>query len=337
MTLGLDSWAVDGGTLTGRMARLQLQSASRSGNGVVEPLDLEVTELAVPGTRVRIAPGAAVMLGQEAAFQGSYYAHNVGDGEVDVAATGSAGGRSDLVVLRVEDPTIDGTPWGHDVTTDPIYYFRVIEDVAPNATQVPPGTTGVALARLDIPASTATITQDMITDVRTTANPRNERVIRIQRGVEEADKAGNITDYFENWPDLVWADVPIPTWATQVQVMGFWSNMGFFSADLAGGSGSTDARGEVRLAFGYGTGGGPTDLQSDTSNYNFNLNTSNGQRVSVSVADQLDIPAVMRGQSANLRMQVKGTEGVRGRLAADEYSVFWVDLFFLERPAPEVL
>lgn len=337
MALQMDSWAVSGAQSSARIARLQLQSASRSGNGVVEPLDLEVTELAVPGTSVRIAPGAAVILGQEAAFQGSYYAHNIGEAEVPIAATGSDAPRSDLVVLRVEDPNIDGTAWGHNPATDPVYYFRVIEDVDPTTTTIPPGTTGVALARIDMPASTATVVQDYITDLRTAANPRSERVIRIQRGVVEADKAGNITDYFENWPDLVWADVPIPTWATQVQLMGFWSNMGFFSADLAGGEGSTDARGEVRLAFGYGAGGGETDLQTATSNYNFNLNTSNGERVSVTVADQVNIPAVMRGQTGNLRMQVKGTEGVRGRLSADEYSVFWVDLFFLEVPAPEVL
>lgn len=337
MALEMDSWAVSGAQSSARIARLQLQSASRSGNGIVEALDLEVTELAVPGTAVRIAPGAAVILGQEAAFQGSYYAHNVGDAELEVSATGSGAGRSDMIVLRVEDPNIDGTSWAHDVTTDPVYYFRVIEGVSGTATEAPEGMTAVALARIDIPESTATITQDMITDVRVAANPRTERVIRVQRGTDDPDLAGNIQDYFENWPDLVWREIMIPPWATQVQVMGFWSNMGFFSSDLASGTTTTDARGQLRLALGFGAGGGETDLQSESSGYNFNLNVNNGQRVSVSAADQMDIPASMRGQTANLRMQCKGADGPRGRLRADENSVFWADLFFLEVPAPEVL
>lgn len=343
MALEMDSWAVSGAQSSARIARLQLQSASRSGNGVVEALDLEVTELDVPGSSVQIASGAAVILGREQPpFQGSYYAHNVGADTVDIAPTGSGAGRSDLVILRVEDPTIDGTSWAHNPATDQLYYFRVIQNVGPTATDVPANTTGVALARIDVPVSTATITQDMITDLRVAANPRSERVIRIQRGSADPDLAGNIRTYFENWPDLVWQDVVIPIWATQVQVMGFWSNMLFSSEDVAASGGpSDDARGELRLALGFGAGGGPTDLQSASSNYNFNLDTGNAQRVAVSAADQLDIPASMRGQTANLRMQCKGADSVdggpRGRLRADQYSVFWADLFFLEIPAPEVL
>src|SRR5690606_16426003 len=122
-----------------------------------------------------------------ASFQGSYYAYNIGSEQVPIRATDSTGPRSDLVILRVEDPSIDGTPWNHDPTTDPVYYFRVIEGVSNTTTDCPPGTTGVPLARIDIPANTATIMPAHIKDVRVSSNPRTERVVRIQRGITPID------------------------------------------------------------------------------------------------------------------------------------------------------
>src|SRR5699024_4076963 len=196
MALEMDSWAVTGAQSSARIARLQHQSGTRSGNGVVDVDHLQVLPLEVPGTAVRITSGGATILGREMGFQGSYFAFNVGDAELDISPTGSGGGRVGMVVLRVEDPNIDGTSWNHDVTEDPVYYFRVIEDVGSNATEPPAGMTAIPLARIHIPASTATITSDMITDIRTPANPRNQRVLRVQRGGTMTDgtwdEAGNI-------------------------------------------------------------------------------------------------------------------------------------------------
>lgn len=327
MTLQLDSWAVGGAGSSPQIARLMLTSATRSGNGIVEPSDLEVQELAVPGTSVRVTAGAAVMLGQEAVFQGSYYAHNVGEEEVPIAATDGGGGRSDLLILRAEDPNIDGTPWTHDPATDNIYYFRVIEGVAPDATEVPAGTTGVALARIDIPTSTATITQDMITDVRTMLQPRSEYVIRTQQGISPIDYAGNIkTPSWENWPDLTWT-VDVPEWATQVQVDATWANVGVFPDDYAG-SGATDARGEVRVTL---ISGG-TEIVTQAGAYNFNeLSPSNGYRANIGVLDDIVIPSALRGTTCEIRMQVSGND-VGGRLRADSYMHAGVRLMFNEIP-----
>lgn len=327
MTLQVDSWAVEGAGSSPQIARLMLTSATRSGNGIVDPADLEVQELAVPGTSVRVAAGAAVMYGQESVFQGSYYAHNVGEEEVPVTATDGGGGRSDLLILRTEDPGIDGTPWVHDPATDKIYYFRIIEGVASDTTEVPSGTTGVALARIDIPVSTATIIQDYIVDLRTMLQPRTEYVIRTQQGFDPIDYAGNIqTPSWENWPDLTWT-VDIPPWATQVQVDATWANAGFFPSDYSG-SGSTDARGETRISLKAGT----DEILTTTGAYNHNeLSDTNGYRVHMSVLDDVDIPSELRGVTAELRMQVSG-DTVGGRLRADDYMHAGVRLMFNEVP-----
>lgn len=332
MALEMDSWAVTGAQSSARIARLQLQSGTASGNGVVGMDHLRVLPLPVPGTAVRATSGGATILGQESAFQGSYFAFNVGDEDIPISPTGSGGGRSDLVVLRVEDPNIDGTPWGHDVTVDPVYYFRVIEGVSSTATEPPAGMTAAALARIDLPPNTATITAEMITDVRRPANPRSQRTLRVQRGGTQAgggwDEAGNIVDDYERWPQHDWS-VTIPEWATQVQVLANWDNA--FYDPKGGTTGAHDARGLLRVGL-----VGSQTVYTTESAYNFNPTApNNGYRCSAANRDQISIPAALRGQTVQVRMYAKGTAGQLGRLVADNYANFSVDLQFLELPAPE--
>lgn len=335
MALEHDSWAVAGADSSPRIARLQLQSGTASGNGVVATDHLQVQELDVPGTSVRVTSGGATILGQELEFQGSYFAFNVGDAEIPISPTGSGGGRSDLIVLRVEDPGIDGTSWVHDPATDPVYYFRVIEGVSSTETEAPAGSTAIPLARIDIPVSTATITQDMITDVRQLANPKRQRVLRVQRGGTQTggewDEAGNIQDPdSERWPQHDWS-VTIPTWATQVQILADWTNV--FLKPTGATGGANDAIGQLFVGL---VGGPDGPLYTENSAYNFNqTSTTNGYRCSASNKDQIPIPADWRGLTVDVRMYVMGNDGQSGRLVADGWANFSVDMEFLEVAAPE--
>ena len=336
MVLQLDSWAVPGAQSSAQIARLQLQSASRSGNGVVGVTDLRVRPLAVPGTSVRIDSGAAVILGREQQFQGSYYAHNIGEATVPISPTGSGGGRTDMVVLRVEDPTVDGTPWTHDPASEPVYYFRVLEGVSSSATGLPAGMTGIPLARITLPASTGTITSGMITDLRQQANPRTEYVLRVQRGGSQSttpgdwDEAGNIQQPdWERWPQHDWT-VTIPTFATQAIVDAEWANA--YLKPTGSIAGTSDALGLARV----GLVGGP-DGPLYTTAYAYNANqtsTSNGYRTGFSNYDRITIPAAWRGLTVDLRMYVSGHPGNRGRLVADNRANFKVGIQFLEVPTP---
>lgn len=334
MALEMDSWAVTGAQSSARIARLMHQSGTASGNGIVDVGHLQVLPLEVPGGGVRITAGGATVLGQEQEFQGSYFAYNVGDETVDISPTGSGGGRSDLIVLRVEDPNIDGTPWGHDVTTDPVYYFRVIEGVSASATEPPAGMTAIALARIDIPSSTGTITAGMITDVRQSANPKTQRVLRVQRGGTLTnglwDEAGDIQQpNWERWPQHEWS-VDIPWWATQVQALANWDNVMFLAN--GGTAGIYDARGQLRVRIYVGG----EYIETTPSAYNFNATSpTNGYRCSAANYDQIDVPPSYRGQPALVRMAVSGGVGFRGRLSADRWANFACDLEFLEQPAPE--
>lgn len=334
MVLQLDSWAVAGAQSSARIARLQLQSASRSGNGVVTTSDLRVRPLAVPGTSVRIDSGAAVVLGREQQFQGSYYAHNIGEDTIPISPTGSGSGRTDMVILRVEDPSIDGTPWTHDPATEPVYYFRVLEGVSPTAVDLPAGMTGIPLARITLPASTGTITAGMITDLRQQANPRTEYVLLTQRGGSQSttpgdwDEAGNITrPDWERWPQHDWTTT-IPEWATQVIVDAEWANA--YLKPTGSVAGTSDAIGDARVGL---VGGPDGPLYVAAAGYNANqTSTTNGYRTGFSNYGRINIPAAWRGLTVDVRMYVSGNPGSRGRLVADARANFKVGLQFVEVP-----
>jgi hypothetical protein len=226
---------------------------------------------------------------------------------------------------------VAGTPWTHNPATDSLIYGRVIEGVASSTTKAPSAESSIALARIDIPASTSVITQAMIHDLRsaddntTDGNGRAQRALRIQRGVSPVDYAGNVVyPSWENFPDLVWT-VVVPSWATQAQVVAHWGGMLF---DVADGNG--DAVGNLRVHLSSGS----TDVYTTLSKYNFNKAAS-AQRVEMLNADQVTIPAALRGKTCNLSMQVSGAGNV-GRLKADAYANFYVDIEFLQVPVPNI-
>ncbi|MEU2592377.1 hypothetical protein ABZ649_04660 [Streptomyces albidoflavus] len=161
---------VTGGTHPARTMRMMIRDLARGSQGVTEGNDMRVWPLSTPGSGVRISDGSGIVRGA-AWGQGSYTQYNVGDALVPIAPTGAAG-RNDLVVLRVEDPEYEGN---RDPAGDDIGYFHVIPGVSATATEPPAGMTAIPLARVALPANTATVTAAMITDLRKIANPRRER------------------------------------------------------------------------------------------------------------------------------------------------------------------
>ncbi|PRX95565.1 hypothetical protein [Allonocardiopsis opalescens] len=315
---------VDGGPINGILLRRQYQSATRGAEGIIEPGDLQVLALEVPGAGFRVTDGAAAILGRLSAWEGSYYGLNIGDHEVTgVAGTGSGGGRSDMVVARVA-----ANP------ADPIE-VHIIQGVAADAQEVPASylaaNSAIPLARIDWPASTATITQGMITDLRRMLAPRTASLTRIQRGMTPIDYAGDVTAAFENWPNSPWslagARVPIPAWATQAQIRATWGQT--LLGPTGGTGGGNDARGQVRVRFYNGS----DELLTQATAYNVNQTSpTNGYRTTLFFADTIDIPAVFRGVSAALAMQARGTAGFDGRLGFDEWAVGAVEITFNEVP-----
>lgn len=200
-------WVIDGATTDAIIARLQLQAGTRSQSGVIGATDLQVTALPVPGQQVQIASGGLVAVGQEAQWQGSYFAYNVGTISLTIQPTGATA-RSDLIVARIEDPTVSGSPWSHNPATDPLVYAVVLSGVSSTATAMPPGQTGVPLARIDLPANTSAVTQAMIHNLRGSV-PDNQVITSYQANPGAWNSANAWVDYSAaNWPPITFTVPP---------------------------------------------------------------------------------------------------------------------------------
>jgi hypothetical protein len=166
MTFQTAVWAVNANQVDAAFARLMLQSATLGAQGVVGHLDCQVNATTPsPTAGIVITPGQVVVLGQEATYQGSYQGFNIGnDTTLSIAATGGAI-RSDMVVIRAEDPTWSGSPWGNPASGQ-ILFPRVISGVAAGSVVPPAGQSCIPLARIDMPASTSTSSPTSTTSAR---------------------------------------------------------------------------------------------------------------------------------------------------------------------------
>jgi len=232
-------WAVGGGAVhSSEVARLVTYIATGGLQGVLNATDLVVLPLTVPGAGVRVLPGACVIVNKALnALNDSYVARLPSEDTVTTQANGGAGLRSDLVVVRVENPFISGEPWSipNDVTIGPYVYTRVIQNVPSNTVNLDGlnlGYTGIPLARIDFPLNTATVTSGMIHDLRATVHPA-----ATPAPTPEADggdvaptivyivipsSGSNVLAYtqtsYTDWPSAAQWTISCPKWATHLEL-----------------------------------------------------------------------------------------------------------------------
>lgn len=302
----------NGATHSAQAFRMLIRDLARGNEGITEGPDLKVTQLSTPGSSVQVADGSGIIRGRANVFQGSYSFCNVGSGNVSIAATG-ASPRSDMVIVRVEDPQYEGTL---NPATDPIVYFQVIPNVSASATTIPDGRTGIPLARIDIPASTSTITNAMITDLRKIANPRRETASFNHSPTSlsaEITGSSNVYSYFSTEPG--W-NIPVPTWASRARIrINIWG-MRLTTANFFGAARAL-----------WGSSGLVVQAVTIDDNGGAAL-----RRIPHGIADTLTIPDTYRGTSQLLRVQAAGASGNTGRVSVDGSSTFAYDIEFEEAP-----
>ncbi|MFJ9799817.1 hypothetical protein [Streptomyces sp. NPDC101145] len=302
---------VNGATHSAQQFRLLVEDLSRGNEGVTRGTDLKVTQLGTPGGAVQVTSGTGVVRGRAAAFQGTYAVANVGATNVDIAPTGGTG-RSDLLILRVEDPQYEGTL---NPATDPVAYFQVISNVSASATTIPDGRTGIPLARIDIPASTSTITSAMIVDVRKIANPRRDRTLlpaQSPTALSALIGASTTYSYFSTAPG--W-NVAVPEWASIVRIRVDGISMRLTTADYYGG---------FRATFGASLTVQNVTIDDPAGNVT--------RRTNSACTDTLTLPDAYRGTTQLLRAQASGYVGNAGRIAVDPSTTLIGDIEFVEAP-----
>jgi hypothetical protein len=320
-------WFVGGGAQhSPEVARLLAYAATSGAEGIVNVADLKVQPLAVPGGSVRVLPGAALIRNRAAGGDSqTYVARNPVEDVVAVAPTGSGLGRSDLIVAQIEDPYMAGEPWQDpaDPTVGPYVFTRVIPNVPAGTTRLQdvPGYSGrsaVALARIDIPASTGTITSAMIKDVRRVANPRTRRqMVTIYPTGKIGDGTAQTmpTAGYSSWP--ITADqrptLDVPEWATKLDVVAHYSGVHFTM------SGTADTVAGIRTGLGSNAADNGILIADTTGRGHYTLVGSHA------------ISAAQRGTSQTLNLQAVRSAGA-GIWRADYQTSIVIDWQFTEAP-----
>ena len=324
-------WALDGALIPSSLARLGQYVATGGAEGIAQLGDLKVAPLDTPGNGVKIFSGGAAVLNR---YQGetpdqTYMVHTA-SGEIlgpsDMpASSGSA--LSHLVCVTVGDPEFSqtGHPWmlSSDPpvgTEDTFQYVRtfVVQNVPSNTVsfdQLNLNYPAYALARLDVPASTTTITSGMIVDLREMASPRSKD-FQWSVAASVADVLVVTTPgVFEYWPDNSQSAVPIPKWASYAYVDG-WIN-GFVDS-------SSDAtKAEMRI------GSLVMNVYTPSSKYSAIV----AGRESVLMGGRIYIPSAYRGTTQN--WQIHGTPqdaGSQSDLTTDAWTNCMVHIRFVEEP-----
>ena len=221
------AWTVTGSKTPANIARMVAYAATSGGNGVGGLGHLRVTATAVPSAQVTILPGIAVMRSRyPGASLETYIDYNDGAFSWPIAPTGSSGGRTDYLVIRVHDPAFLGEPAPADPLVGP---YTALEVLTTDPRVAPPSFPFVLLAKITIPKSTGTITPDMIdtgASVREMANPRSKAFARMWNGRQDGattNKQYELTSTTgQLWlPTAVTGNVlrvEIPEWAGQLDL-----------------------------------------------------------------------------------------------------------------------
>lgn len=238
---------MDGATHSSSVARTLAYSATSGAEGIISSYDLRVLAQATPGNSVRVMPGAGVMLNKYASGgYESYIGRNRSTTNVSITATGSSGGRTDLVIMRILDPGFEGA-MPSDPNTFDVVRLTVIQGVSANLKDIDSlnlDYPAIALAKITLPKSTATVTQSMITDMRNVANPRQKELVYPRPNV--TNDAGMTLTSRSAYPDGEWMPnvggelntgayyIDIPKWATRMQIRCEWLSVEYKSNPGAG-------------------------------------------------------------------------------------------------------
>jgi hypothetical protein len=316
-------WAVGGGADNSIEHARMIPWAIYQGNeGILGNADLQVQALTTPGGSVQINPGGYVVLARGLgqtyeAYMGKY--GNAVTVTIDPNNTGTP--RSDLVILRIEDNHVAGEPWTPPASNDNGPYRNIVVVKGVSSTtralrDLGNSWSGLALARIDIPAFTSAITNAMIVSLRCKAGPPPPPVppitipivdgglvpdnpesfyTRVAPGLTTPhDIAAGAIGTWRDWPSVASWIVPIPKWATIMETF-----LVLYSIKTAG-----SLAGTTRINIGGDV------LFSPLVDVDFNYTGGPGPEVLVIASGgRVSIPSNMRGVNKTFKMQYRTNVG----------------------------
>ena len=296
-------WAIGNGAENSvELARAAAYAGTSGATGIIEPPDLRVTALPTPGAAVRVRKGTGIIKSTYAGVFGqSYVVQEQSYTDVPVAATGSSGGATKYVYVLITDTQYGGqTP--PSVEDGPYNDYAV-------TTTLPTTQPYLLLAKIVQPASTATITGAMITDVRKVAIPRRENVVfaRPRLAADDDPKQNYLSAFWDHgssgqwfgelfpggWGSTNMAEIDVPEWATFLTVRADWLSVRCESGKNAWGRYWIEY-GDQWKGDGWGDG---RNLEFVSQQFNFNTQVGDTYNTNWSLMDQLPVPKKLRGKT----------------------------------------
>lgn len=324
--------SIDGGRHTGSLLRLLAYAAVGGNEGVVTAVDCKVHALnAGAGPAVEIDAGGVVIRNRFAnVLNQSYVANNRAISRLDVTASG-AGGRSDLVIVKLKDPQYQGS--GIVGTDDPATFQYVdpiiIENVpagTKDAAALNLGYPAYALARIDLLPNTTNVTNGMIVNLRQPVNPVHDpneaRTVRVWTPpVAPVDLLAvhTVRQWFPKTNELIYC----PKWATRCTAIVSINGLLLHGERCFG---------DVRVEYGWNNDTELLATQATGFHHEDDIPVEDDSRQTLIVAGSFAVPASFRDKAHYVR-----TGGVMAAsrtndswVRQDQWSTVVVDLQFEE-------
>ena len=302
-------YVVHGAKHSADVFRQALSDSTGGAEGISHPSDMNVRATGTPSNQVRVAPGGLLIPNTYTGGGGQSYAgRNASETLVNVPASDSTGAKSWKIIFRVSDPQFGG-----QAPADPLVGpYAFIECVSASASIASPH---YVLADITVPASTATITNAMITDRRSLGQPKRDSVIFARPRIADDDddrhnyvnarwSGPNGNFYGEAFPGGAGspnsAEIYVPEWATHQSIRADWIGVRCESGK--------NSYGHYWIEFGdeYKNHGWPGGRQFEYATQVFAFDTTGTQgnyRTSWPLMDQTTVPKKLRGKT--IRYQFK--------------------------------
>lgn len=300
--------AINGALIDAAYLRRDTYGTYGDKSGVIKANDFKVTALSTPGQGIRIESGVGAVINDylndpdETYIVSNPSQYTVPSGDMPAS---NASARSFIVAIVVGDPDFsqtghpfmgaDDPPDGEEETFE---YVRpvLIQVAGTSTTTLSVDYPALVLARIDIPSSTTTITNGMITDLRQLARPRQSQEIFVSPA-GTWDSSTNLVRIpsggsFANWTFSKYAPtVDIPTWAKRAILVASINGVRLTDS-------SVNVSGNVRTQLGAVSG--------PAIAFDIPLN-SGAVRVNLATAGEYDVSSIA---GTNVQILVEGYESV---------------------------
>jgi len=301
-------YVVHGAKHSADVFRQALHDSTGGAEGVSMPTDLHVRQTGTPSNQVRVRPGGVLIPNTYQGGAGQSYAgRNASETLVDVPASDSTGAKSWNIIFRVQDPQFGG-PEPADKESGP---YSFIECVAKSANISDPH---YVLAEVNVPKSTATITNAMITSKRKLAQPKREQLMFGRPRVAE-DESRNLGftvadggEYFTGGggnPNAF--EVDVPEWATRIMIDASWMSVRY--------AGNTNPYGHYWVEYGdeYRNRTWPNKQQFEFATQHFTFNSpgssNDAMRMDWRLMSSQHIDSKLRGKTITVAFKAGRQDG----------------------------